>query len=81
MNDFIGKRLKMKRRILIVDDEKINIMMLTKILKDEYEVFTAYNGKEALDILKQENGLISLILLDLIMPVMDGYQFFNTFSH
>ncbi|MBQ8489743.1 MAG: EAL domain-containing protein [Pseudobutyrivibrio sp.] len=80
MNDFIGKRLKMKRRILIVDDEEINVMMLSKILKDEYEVFTASNGNEALDILKQENGLISLILLDLIMPVMDGYEFFNVIS-
>lgn len=80
MNDFIGNRLKMKRRILIVDDEEINRIMLSKILMDEYEVFTACNGKEAFDVLEQENGLISLILLDLIMPVMDGYEFFNIIS-
>ena len=78
MNDFVDSRLKMKRRILIVDDEEINRLLLEQILKDEYEVLLASNGKEALETVEKERGRLSLILLDLLMPVMDGYEFFNS---
>ncbi len=67
-----------KRKILVVEDNEINREMLVDILSSEYDVITASNGKEALDVIKnvyQNKEYISLILLDIIMPIMDGYTF------
>lgn len=63
--------------ILIVEDNKINRMMLNEILTEEYQVLEAENGLQALDVLKQRRDEISLILLDIVMPVMDGYTFLS----
>ena len=76
-DDFLTKQLSMKRRVLIVDDEEINRLMLKNTLDDDYTVLLAQNGREAYDIVKNENGRLSLILLDLHMPVMDGYEFYD----
>jgi CheY-like chemotaxis protein len=65
----------LKRYILIVEDEFINHVILKEILIKEYEVITASNGKEALDVLNTSVKPISLILLDLNMPIMDGFTF------
>ena len=66
--------MEKKRKILVVEDNPINRKVLGKILSESYETLEAGNGQEALDILR-ENGLsISLIMLDLSMPVMDGYE-------
>jgi len=64
-----------KRKILVVDDSEINRRILCKILEGEYIVVEAENGKDALHILLEEKGCFSAILLDLMMPVMDGYTF------
>ncbi len=64
----------MLRKILVVDDNDINREILCKILSDEYETFEAVNGQEALDIMNQMHEDISAVLLDLVMPVMDGYK-------
>ena len=64
-----------KKRILIVEDDYIDRAVLTKILGDTYEVVEAYNGLEALQFLAKEHDSISLILLDVMMPVMDGFEF------
>ena len=72
MSDFVKSRLNMKRRILIVDDEEINRMLLENILAKDYEVLLAANGKEALEIAESEKERLTAILLDLRMPVMDG---------
>ena len=64
---------KLKRYILIVEDEFINQEILKEILKNEYEILVANNGIEALDILNTSTKPISLILLDLNMPLMDGF--------
>ena len=77
MSDFVRRRLNMKRRVLIVDDEEINRLILQNILEPDYDVVLASNGKEALDVVKEEGNRISLILLDLLMPIMDGYEFFD----
>ncbi len=77
MSDFVKKRLNKKRRVLIVDDEEINRLLLQNILAQDYDVMLASNGEEALEIIHRENGRISLILLDLMMPVMDGFDFFE----
>lgn len=67
--------MESKKRILIVDDSFINRGALSAILEEEYDIVEAENGKEALDIIEHEKEEISAVLLDLIMPIMDGYQF------
>ncbi|MBR3617924.1 MAG: EAL domain-containing protein [Acholeplasmatales bacterium] len=64
---------KLKRYILIVEDEYINQEILKEILSNEYEILVANNGVEALQILNTSTKPISLILLDLNMPIMDGF--------
>ena len=58
--------------ILAVDDVDMNVMILEEILKDEYHVLTANNGREALELLKKEDVLPRIILLDVQMPEMNG---------
>ena len=65
---------KLKRYILIVEDEYINQEILKEILKNEYEILIANNGLEALEVLKTSTKPISLILLDINMPLMDGFS-------
>lgn len=61
--------------ILDVDDNNVNRSILSKILRDTgYQVIEATNGQEALDILEHADPKIDLMLLDLVMPVMDGFQ-------
>ena len=60
-------------KILVVDDDPMNVKLISAILsKDDYAIVTAYGGEEALRITRAENP--DLILLDVMMPVMDGYQ-------
>ena len=63
-----------KKNVLVVEDNEINREMLGAILNDEYNVLRAENGRQALDILQMPDAPeVSLILLDVMMPVMDGY--------
>lgn len=64
----------MGEKVLVVDDVELNRDILEEILKDEYTVIQAENGKQALEILKNDPEGIAVILLDLIMPEMDGFQ-------
>jgi CheY-like chemotaxis protein len=67
-NELLGKN------ILLVDDDSRNIFTLTSILESaEAEVFSAFNGQEAMDFL-EEGQSIDLILMDIMMPVMDGIE-------
>jgi len=63
-----------KLKILVVDDDIINLMLLKKMLSKngEFEILEAKNGLEAMRIL--ENEPVDIVLLDIIMPVMDGLQ-------
>lgn len=61
------------KKILVVDDVEINRDILREILKSDYEVLEADNGRHALEIIDREENLVA-ILLDLIMPEMDGFQ-------
>ena len=74
MNETAQERFGISRKILVVDDELINRQILGKIIGEEYEVLFAENGKEALQLLDENRGVISLVLLDLLMPEMDGYM-------
>lgn len=73
MNRFLRSNRK-KRRVLMVDDELINRELLEAILSLNYEVFSASNGKEAMDMLYNAEEPYSLILLDLLMPQMSGFE-------
>lgn len=60
--------------ILIVDDSDINRALLSEMIGDKYAIIEAVNGAEALALLQQRNEEISLVLLDIVMPVMNGYE-------
>lgn len=60
-------------RILIVDDSEMNRDMLSDMLSDDYDIVEASNGEEALSILKEQVYDIDLVLLDIIMPAVDGF--------
>ncbi|MDR1866868.1 MAG: response regulator [Treponema sp.] len=60
--------------ILVVDDIEINVEILEAILSDNYHVISAHNGVQALNILRSLTVLPKLILLDIFMPEMNGYQ-------
>ncbi len=62
----------MQSRILIVDDRPDNIQILSEILAPYYEVFFAINGKQAMELVVQQD--IDLVLLDVVMPDMDGFE-------
>ena len=64
---------RLERYVLIVEDEIINQEILKEILSSQYEVLTADNGIEALHVIESSVAPISLILLDLNMPLMDGF--------
>ena len=67
--DFSGKR------VLVVDDNEINLEIVRKILYSRnIEVVSAKNGHEAVDLFQRENGRFDLILMDILMPVMDGLE-------
>ncbi len=65
-----------KRTILIIEDDEISRLILAKRLSEEYDVLTAENGKEGLDLLK-EHPDVTLVVLDILMPVLDGYEFLS----
>ena len=62
-----------RQTILIVDDSEMNRMMLTEILGAHYQYIEAENGRQAIHLL-QKNLIVDLILLDIHMPEMDGFQ-------
>ena len=68
-----GRRNASRYRILIVDDSEMNRMILSEMLKGEFEILEAENGSACLDMLSRYEMKISLILLDIVMPGMDGF--------
>lgn len=64
----------MRNKILIVDDIELNRSLLTEMLKDDFDILLAKDGNDALKVLDENHDDIALILLDLIMPQMDGFQ-------
>ena len=66
----------MNRRdtILVADDVEINRAVLRSIFEEDYNVLEAENGEQALFLMRQYRDSIAIVLLDLIMPVRDGYE-------
>lgn len=67
-----------QEKILVVEDDALNRAMLVEILSGQYATLEAENGQTALDILQTHTDDVALILLDIVMPVMDGYTFLDT---
>jgi len=69
-----SKQIQRPKLVLVVDDQEINRDALEVIMEDDYEVITAENGAEALEKMKGHAADLSVVLLDLMMPVMSGYE-------
>lgn len=65
--------MNLKNKILVVDDKGINRYMLGGIFKEEYEVLEAGGGQQAIDIIDRERDELAVVLLDIIMPGIDGF--------
>jgi len=66
-----------KKKILLVDDDDIQLTTAELFLKDEYDVFKAVSGNDALQCLNNKECMPDIIMLDIIMPNMDGWEVFN----
>ena len=75
------KQKTSKNTILIVDDEEILKKSLTDVLSEDYDILDAQNGQDALEKLAKHADSIAVIVLDLIMPVMDGVTFLEEFRN
>ncbi len=63
-----------KKKILIVDDSELNRSLLSDMLLSEFDILEAENGKEAIALLHNNEDRIALVLLDVVMPIMDGFE-------
>ena len=68
------KQIQIKQRILVVDDSEMNRAILCDMLKNDFEIIEATNGQECVSLIEQYGKEISLVLLDIVMPVMDGFE-------
>ena len=69
-----SEQIQRPQLVLVVDDFEINRDILGMILEDDYEVIYANNGKEALEAMHEHVNELSIVLLDLMMPVMSGFE-------
>ena len=70
----LEKLLQNKSQILLVDDSAMSRMILKEILGGDYSILEAENGQECLEKMQAETGNIALVLLDINMPVLDGFE-------
>ena len=73
-----SKQIQRPKLVLIVDDQEINRDVLGSILEDDYELLYAENGEEALNIMREQRERLSIVLLDLMMPVLNGFEVLET---
>ena len=69
-----------KKKILLVDDDEIHLTTAELFLKNDYEILKMHSGKEALEHLSGNEYVPDLVLLDIIMPNMDGWEVFRKFK-
>lgn len=74
-----GACMGRRKYVLIVDDCQQDRMAVADVLRSDYDILEACNGKQALEILSRKRAQISLIMQDLMMPVMDGYEFLEMY--
>ena len=68
------KQLERPQWLLVVDDQEVNRDVLGMILEDDYEIMYAENGLEAMEKIEENRDILSAVMLDLMMPVMDGFE-------
>ena len=73
----MAKDINSRKIILLVDDDEIHLAITESELKDEYEVVMVKSGEEALGFLGKSQIIPDLILLDILMPTMDGWEVFD----
>jgi len=66
-----------KKKILLVDDDVMHLKTAELFLKNEYQIYLTKSGNEALDFLNKKEFVPNLILLDILMPEMDGWEVFK----
>ena len=71
------ERSKIKQQLLIVDDSEINREILAEMLKDDYRILQASNGEEGISMLQEHENDIALVLLDILMPGLNGFDVLN----
>jgi PleD family two-component response regulator len=76
----MNKDISSRKTILLVDDDEVHLAITEAALKDEYDVFMVESGEEALEFLAKRQIIPDLILLDILMPVMDGWVVFDKIS-
>ena len=69
-----------KRLVLVVDDEEVNRELLGNILQARYNVEFASDGEEALRVIRRDRNMLSVVLLDLFMPKLDGFEVLKAMS-
>jgi|TergutMp193P3_1026864.scaffolds.fasta_scaffold00793_2 CheY-like chemotaxis protein len=69
-----------RKLILLVDDDEIQLAITESELKDEYEVVMVKSGKEAFEFLGKSHIIPDLVLLDILMPEMDGWEVFDNIN-
>lgn len=69
-----AKKTSQKYRILIVDDSEMNRFLLSEMLGDKFEIMEAVDGLQCMELLEKYEKKIALVLLDIVMPVMDGFE-------
>lgn len=80
MFEVFGVEKAFRRSVLVVDDEPLNRRLLGYIVGQDYDVLYSKNGVEAMDIIRKNAKTLSLVMLDLIMPEMDGYEVLKEMS-
>ena len=66
-----------RKTVLIVEDNLVSRRLLRQILQDDYDVLEAENGREGLECLRNQGDRVKAVVLDLVMPIMDGYSFLS----
>lgn len=73
-----SSQIQRPQHVLIVDDQELNRDILGVILEEDYELIYAANGREAISIMRERPEDISIVLLDLMMPIMNGFEVLET---
>ncbi|MDR2717553.1 MAG: response regulator [Treponema sp.] len=73
----MAEEVNSRKNILLVDDDEIHLSITEESLKDEYQISMVKSGEEALEFLNNNQVVPDLILLDILMPMMDGWIVFD----
>ena len=68
-------KIPSKRKVLVIEDNELNRDILSSFLEEKFDVFLAENGEEGLELLSEHYRELSVVLLDICMPVCDGFEF------